>query len=178
MQRSRDLIGKAVVSADRGEKVGTVSDVLVQPDAGRIAGLVVHTGLMRSEVVLPFGEIQVLGQDAVVAKSRDATVRPSEWAGRAIDARRSTRLRHRRVITRSGREVGEISDVYVDEISGALDGYEVETPGFAGLIHHHARLPYSHDLAVGDDAMVVPDDVAETLTSRDGGSRRDPRSGS
>lgn len=163
MQRTSELIGKPIVSADRGEKVGTVSDVLLQPDEGRLAALVVHTGILRSERVLPYEEVKVLGRDAVVARSREAVIDPAGWEQRHVHARRSSRLSHQRVITQTGREVGTIADVYVDEASGRVDAYDVATPVFAGLVHRHARLPHSTDLAVGEDAVVVPDSVGDAL---------------
>lgn len=165
MQRTSDLIGKPIVSADRGEKVGTVSDVLLQTDEGRLAGLVVHTGMLRSERVLPYEEVKVLGGDAVVANSREAVIDPDGWEQRHVHARRSSRLNHQKVITRTGRQVGTIADIYVDEASGRVDAYDVATPAFAGLVHRHARLPHSSDLALGEDAVVVPDAVADSLNS-------------
>lgn len=163
MRRTSELIGKAIVSADRGEKMGRVADVLVDPDGGRLAGLVVRNGLLRREAVLPYEDVNVLGQDAVVARSRDAVTGAAEWRKRAVQARRSMGLRNRRVITRAGREVGTISDVYIDEQSGRVDGYEVATQAFAGLVQRHTRLPFSNDLAIGDDAVVVPDNTGDAV---------------
>jgi len=35
MQLTSTLIGKSVVSADHGDKIGTVADVLIDPERGR-----------------------------------------------------------------------------------------------------------------------------------------------
>jgi uncharacterized protein YrrD len=90
MQRSSELQGRPVVAASAGEKVGTVSDVLIDERSGRIAALVVGGGLFRSERVLPYEEIQVLGRDAVVVKSQASVVDARTWRERAARDRTAT----------------------------------------------------------------------------------------
>jgi len=41
MRRVSEYLGKPIVSADTGERVGTVADVLVDAHAGRITGVIV-----------------------------------------------------------------------------------------------------------------------------------------
>jgi len=78
-QRSSDLIGKSVVSADTGEKLGTVSDILLDEADHRLVGLVVRRGLMKSEHVLPSAAIQTYGRDAVVSRTAQDLVKSKEW---------------------------------------------------------------------------------------------------
>ena len=83
MQRTSELQGRPIVASDAGEKVGTVSDVLIDERSGRIAGLVVGGGLFRSERVLPYEEIQVMGPDAIVVKSQQSVLDARAWRERA-----------------------------------------------------------------------------------------------
>lgn len=78
-QRASDLIGKSVVSADTGEKLGTVSDILLDEADHRLVGLIVQRGLMRSEHVLPSAAIQTYGRDAVVSRTAQDLVKAKEW---------------------------------------------------------------------------------------------------
>jgi len=82
MQRTSELQGRAVVVATAGEKVGSVSDVLIDERSGRIAGLVIGGGLFRSERVLPYEEIQAMGPDAIVVKSELSVVDARTWRER------------------------------------------------------------------------------------------------
>ena len=85
-QRATELLGKAVVSSDTGEKLGTVSDVLLDEADHHLVGLVVRRGLMKSEHVLPSAAVQTFGRDAVVSRTARDLVTAKEWQGsRQID---------------------------------------------------------------------------------------------
>jgi uncharacterized protein YrrD len=87
VQRTSELQGRAIVSADAGAKVGSVSDVLIDERSGRIAGLVVGgAGLFGKERVLPYEEIQVMGPDAIVVKSQQSIVDARTWRERTGSA--------------------------------------------------------------------------------------------
>jgi uncharacterized protein YrrD len=162
MPRVSDLIGKAIMSADRGERMGTVSDVLIDAAHGRAAALIVREGLLKRERVLPFDGVQVFGRDAVVVRPDTGALDADVWKERGVTARRASELRHKRVITSGGREVGAVNDFYLAD-SGAIEAYDVESAGFGGIVRRHARLPHTNDIAMGDDVMVVSDGAAEAL---------------
>ena len=69
VRRTSDLIGRPVVSGDSGKKLGTITDLLVDDSEGRLVGLVLQHGWMKSEEVLPAAAVQTLGTDAVVANA-------------------------------------------------------------------------------------------------------------
>ena len=160
MRRISEYVGKPIVSADTGEKVGTVADVLVDADAGRIVGVIVGGGLLTSEHVLPYADVQVMGGDAVIAKSRERVVGARGWREIGSDAARAKTYKNKRVITTGGRELGEVRDVYVHQQTGAVEAYEVVGPAFTSLIERWTILPQSGDVTVGPDALIVTEDAA------------------
>ena len=81
-QRVTELLGKVVVSANSGEKLGTVSDVLLDDDDHHMVGLVVRRGLMKSEHVLPSAAVQTFGRDTVVSRTATDLVNAKEWRSR------------------------------------------------------------------------------------------------
>jgi uncharacterized protein YrrD len=88
-QRATDLIGKSVVSADTGEKLGTVSDLLIDDRGSQLLGLVVKHGFMKTEDVLPAAAVQTLGRDAVVSRSSTDIIPGREWRARHADIDRA-----------------------------------------------------------------------------------------
>jgi sporulation protein YlmC with PRC-barrel domain len=79
-QRATELIGKGVVSADTGERLGTVSDILLDESDHRLVGLVVRRGgLMKSEHVLPSAAVQTYGRDTVVSRTGHDLVAAKDW---------------------------------------------------------------------------------------------------
>jgi uncharacterized protein YrrD len=80
-KRATELIGKPVVAADTGEKLGTVGDLLLDEGNGNLVGLVLRHGMMKSEDVMPATAIQTLGADAIVSRSNEL-IPAKEWRHR------------------------------------------------------------------------------------------------
>lgn len=76
--RATHLIGKPVISAEGGEKLGSVADLLVDDVTHNVVGVVVAHGLLKHEEVLPADAIQSYGRDAVISRS-SALITAQEW---------------------------------------------------------------------------------------------------
>jgi uncharacterized protein YrrD len=77
-KRATDVIGKPVVSAASGEKLGTVTDLLLDESNVALIGLVVSRGMLKGEHVLPIAAVQTFGTDAVVSRSSEL-VNAKQW---------------------------------------------------------------------------------------------------
>lgn len=162
MKLTSELIGKPIVSGDRGEKIGAVEDVLIDTDRGSAVAFVVGGGFLKSDHLLPYAEVQVLGTDVLIARSASGVVDAAVWKQRNQAARRVSHLKNLRVITHSGRDVGGLSDVYLDD-AGGVAAYDVTQREFANIVRRHTQLARSSEIVVGQDALVVPDSVADAL---------------
>jgi uncharacterized protein YrrD len=165
MQKVSELIGKSIVSADTGERIGKVSDVLVDPESQHVVALVLAGGLLRSEHVLPYADVQTLGADAVIARSGAGVVDAKEWHRQGTASRRTSALKHKRVLTTSGRALGEIDDVLLGD-GGRVEGFEIAGSTFGGLLRRRSTLPQAHGVTVGVDAVLVPDETAAEIESQ------------
>ncbi len=162
MKRASELIGRAVVSADAGTRMGKVSDVLVDAQSHQVLGLVVVSGMLGAEQVLPFTNVQTLGTDAVVARSGAGLIDRKEWRQQAAGSLRTSSLTHKRVLTTSGRAVGEVRDVLLDD-AGAVEAFEIGGSTLGGLLRRRSTLPHGHGVTIGTDAVLVPDEAAAEL---------------
>jgi uncharacterized protein YrrD len=82
--RATDVIGKPIVSAHTGKKLGTVGDLLLDDTGRSLIGLVVRHGVLHSEEVLMSDHVQSFGADAVVSRS-DELISAKEWHQRHPD---------------------------------------------------------------------------------------------
>jgi uncharacterized protein YrrD len=174
VQRAAQIVGKLIVTADTGEKVGEAADLLVDESGQRIVGVVVRSGLLGRETVLPYEEVQAVGGDAIVARSQERVMTPQEWHEHGPHASRSSSLKNRRVVTTEGRQLGTIRDMCVDERTGAIEGYELAERVFAGLIMQYRILPRSGQVTLGPDAVVVSQAAADALDATAADDHRGP----
>ena len=162
MYRVSEMIGKTVVSVDSGEKLGTVSDALVETSAVRLMGLVVTHGMLGKEQVLPLEDVQRVGRDAVLARTNEHLMDRKQWRETEIATTRTSTLRGKTVVSGAGERIGQVSDLLVDELSGALSGLEVETRSLGGLKTKRSVLSPTPTPKIGRDAVVVSEESLPT----------------
>jgi uncharacterized protein YrrD len=162
MRRLSELPGRAIVAADTGQKLGTVSDVLVDAQGRRIVGFIVGGQLLTSERVVPSENVQAVG-DAVIVRSHEGVVGAREWRDGDSDSIRSSTLKNKPVMTVGGRRLGVIKDVHVEERSGVITGYEVSGGTLTGFLTRRNLLPESTDIRIGPDAVIVTEETAREL---------------
>jgi uncharacterized protein YrrD len=164
MQRISHIVGKPIVSAEQGEQVGKVADVLLDPMTQEIVGLVVASGLLSSEQVLPFKDVQTFGTDTVVARTAAGVLGPKDWRAERIETSRFSTLKDRLVMTDAGRELGRVKDIHLDEQSGVVAGLEVHGRNFSGLVERRSTVP-GRAMTIGPDAVIVSDALATPTES-------------
>jgi len=97
-KRATDVIGKPLMSAASGEKMGTVTDLLLDEANVTLIGLVVSRGMLKGEHVLPISAVQTFGTDAVVSRSSEL-VNAKQW--------RQQRSQHDALVLRDEDEIAD-----------------------------------------------------------------------
>jgi uncharacterized protein YrrD len=87
MRKVSALVGQPIVSAASGERIGKVSDVLLDAETRHVVGRVVRGGLFTSEQVLPYEDVQSPGEDAVIARSTRASSVRSNGVNKRLTSR-------------------------------------------------------------------------------------------
>jgi uncharacterized protein YrrD len=90
-----------------------------------------------------------------------------EWHQQAIETIRTSSLHHKRVLTTSGRALGTIHDVLLDD-RGGVEAFEIAGSTLAGLLRRRSTLPQAHGVTIGADAVLVSDETAAEMESRQG----------
>ncbi len=173
MRKGSDLLGKVIVTYDTGEKIERVQDLIFDETSNRLLGLLVSEGgLLRQARVVPFSKLQAIGPNAVIVPSKSAvTTARSVPEIRAI-LKRNNILRGTRIFTVNGRDLGTIIDLYFDDQTGAIEGYEVSGGLFADAYSGRSFVPASHALKIGEDVAFVPVETAELMQEQVGGFRK------
>ncbi len=162
MRKGSALMGKVIVTYDTGEQIGTVADLLFDLGNNQLLSVIIseNEGLPSSPVVR-LDHVQALGADAVIIASR-AQVQPLDTMPEShLRLQRDLRRVPLLVFTTDGRALGTLVDVYVDEHTGAVQGYEVSGGAFAAESFGISFVPSSQDVRVGTSVVMVP---AETAT--------------
>lgn len=167
MIRGRHLLGRPVVDMDAAVRLGKIKEIIVQRDGERVAGFVVAHGenLLGSggtRRIIPASALNAIGPDVITVRGGAIKEIPD------LDSlpRMSDIIGHK-MVTQSGRLLGSIDDVLIEESNGTIIGFalgegvksrleNVFSPE-KGRVRGYVRA--DADLQVGDALIVVPDDA-------------------
>ncbi len=169
MIKGSELVGRAVVDMDAAEKLGKIKEVIVQQDGERVAGFVVAhgenvLGSGGTRRTIPASALNAIGPDAIVVHGAGLAGQPTA----ELDGlpRMSDVIGHK-MVTQSGRLLGSIDDILIDEKDGSVIGFVVGE-GMKSKLENMFSPDHAHtagyvradaDLHVGNDLIVVPDDA-------------------
>jgi sporulation protein YlmC with PRC-barrel domain len=169
MMRVKDLHGRAVIDLDSARKLGSVDEILLDPDGRRIAGLVLGEGGSplggQHHTIVPASALHAIGEDAIAVRD------PRELPPTADDLGalpRLSKLLGRKVVTQGGELLGSLEDVLFEGTSGRISGYLLGTQrdpgnvieGWFGRDHSEPRYVRADtDVRIGEDLIVVPDNA-------------------
>ena len=155
------LMGKSILSRSTANKLGQIYDLIVDPVKGELGGLAVQMP-DTSLRLIDYGEIFSFGPDAVMISSDDAAVPVQESSLKTLPLAK-TNLMGARVITESGKLLGQIATIYIHLAETSPLFYEVRSSLLDKLLGHSLYFPASQGCALseGDARLVVTDDTAE-----------------
>jgi uncharacterized protein YrrD len=155
--------GKPIISISDGQQIGSVEDVLIDPNSMSIVALLTSKGnLFRQDVRgISAREVRVWGKDAILVTQPDVLQRKNDLPELEHALSTSENLRSRDVISLDGERNGEVKDFIVTH-DGQIAGIEVSraSAGLAQMLpdrdrHSNIRLPVSTIHSVGKDAVII-----------------------
>jgi uncharacterized protein YrrD len=156
---TQELQGKPVISVTNGAIIAKVLDVLVDPDALRVAAAITSKGgalkRQREIEVIPADQVQVWGQDAVLVKGPDVIVKDSQLPDRERWLSASGQVKGHDVIGGDGTRIGQLNDVVID-VNGQFVGYDLVQPFVYGdPAQKMKHIPAEATSVLGQDVLIV-----------------------
>ncbi|MEA5534646.1 PRC-barrel domain-containing protein [Crocosphaera sp. XPORK-15E] len=116
-------------------------------------------------------DVQAIGTDAVITASKDAIAKATEIPKILNILDHNNILKGTRILTIDGRDLGVMIDLYFDERTGEVEGYEVSGGLFADAYSGRSFVPAIQTLKIGRDVVFVPIQTAQLMEEQVGGMR-------
>lgn len=173
MRKGSDIIGQPVFAYDTGKKLDDrIEDLIFDQNTNQLLGfLVEEKSWFRDAQVLPLEDIHAIGPDAVIVSSSTAVLNTRESTPLQTVLGQGLVLKGSRIMTTDGRDLGTMVDLYFDEQTGAIEGYEASGGLFADAYSGRSFIPAPRTLSIGEDAAFVPPETAEMMAEQLGGIR-------
>ncbi|GGO33977.1 PRC-barrel domain-containing protein [Deinococcus humi] len=170
MIKGKDILGRHIVAIDSGQRLDSVHDLIFDHQANEVLGLLVDEGgWFRAAKVVPFEMVRSIGEDAIMIDSADhvTTTRDDGRLADVLDSKVS--LIGMTLLTTDGQDLGKIADVYFDEKTGKVEGYEATGGLFSDLSNGRTFVPAPDDVQIGADTAIVPLSVATAMQEQEPG---------
>ena len=170
MIKGKDVLNHSVIALSTGEKVERVYDVIFDRQANWVIGFLVDEGGWFSTAkVVPFERVRSIGEDAVMIGSPEDvnTTREDRRLQEALDNK--TSLAGLTLLTTEGQNLGRIADVFFDEHTGRVEGYEATGGLFSDLSSGRTFVPAPESVQIGTDTAIVPVSVAQAMEEQEDG---------
>jgi uncharacterized protein YrrD len=159
MRRGRELLGLSVVGQEDGRRLGNVRDLFFDHDTDELLALVIAEkdlfGLIDAQIV-PWREIVSIGGDVILARNSASIIKLRDDPRVREMAQRETVLSGTAVMSQSGEKIGTLADMFIDETTGRVLGYEVSNGFLSDTLRGKKFVPAPPGLAIGRDAAIAP----------------------
>ena len=170
MRKGSDIVGKPIVAYATGAKIGRVRDLIFDQERNCLVALLVQErGFMSDARVLPLAAIQSIGLDAAIVNHADQIISAKADVQVAAILDRNNIISGTHIMTVSGQDLGKMVDLYFDETTGAIEGYEVSGGIFADAYSGRSFVPAVQTLKIGENYAFVPTMVADLMEEQVGG---------
>ncbi len=161
----KEIIGRAVVSVNDGEKLGMITDVQVDYTARRVVGLALGGGGMlhkAPDMIIPYADVTAVAAHAVTVQQKSVAVSPNT----AASSVQSLGDVKKRVLNDAGEIIGDGDDLQFNDANGEIVALQlVSKGGFLGVGGTAAVIPVGDVIGFGRDVITVRATAATTPTA-------------
>jgi uncharacterized protein YrrD len=169
MRKGKSIIGLKVLSQGDGADLGNVKDLIFDHETDELLALLISDkelfGLIDAQIV-PWSQVRNVGADAIIVPSSESKIRAHDDARVADIMDRQTALSGTRIFSTEGQDLGTLADMYIDEQTGRVIGYEISTGFISDTMSGKRYLPTHGDLSIGEDVALVPPEAAAELEAQ------------
>jgi uncharacterized protein YrrD len=170
MRKGNEIIGKPVVSYQSGRKIDTIKDLLFDQNSNQLLGFLIREGgWFSSPRILLLKDVLAIGADAVITTSADNVLSAKQVPEVARILEYNNVLKGTRILTTDGQNLGTMVDLYFDNETGVVEGYEVSGGLFADAYSGRSFVPSPQTLKIGKDVAFVPVETASLMEEQVGG---------
>ena len=158
MRKGKELLGLSLVGQADGKNLGTVKDLLFDHDTDQVLAFVIAEkdlfGLIDA-LIVPWREVVSIAGDVVLVQNEKSRIHLRDDPQSRAMTQRETVLSGTQVLGQDGHKIGTLADMFIDETTGRVEGYEVSGGFFADTLRGKKFLPSPPGLTVGRDAAIV-----------------------
>lgn len=152
MKKSQDIIGLPVFSVLDGKEIGTIKEIVINPEEGVVQFLLVEGEFWYlGAKVLPFDAVLGIGQHAVTTENVSRLTNLNESTAASNLVQRGIMIKGTKMLSRDGSFVGVVKEYEIEEKSGKVTAIDFE----GGDDPKTGGIDINQILTFGKDVIIV-----------------------
>ena len=162
--KRQSIIGMPVIEGRTGKRLGMVRDVYTSGQNSRLEGFYVsNKGWGKKFIGIPFMDATI-GYDMILTEGElpENSRFPEDSGG-------LKNLLNKEVLREDGKQLGQISDILLDPLTGKVEALELSESIFGDLVSGRRILPWQPFERPEDDMLVITMEQADSILPCDKG---------
>jgi len=155
--KRESIIGLPVINGKTGKKLGVIKDLYTKNRGTYLEGFYVTNNINRRFIAVPFDDATV-GYDAVIAEGYTTKFYHEKAKDEVLE-----KLLNKKVVREDGAEIGVISDIIFDPLTGRIEGLELSESVIGDLISGRQILPYEPPEFIDGEALIISMEQAQNI---------------
>ena len=161
-----DVIGANILSLHMTSRIGTVRDLIINPNNLEVIALVVDRLRRSNEIVLPVASVREFSKMGLIIDSEDEFVGAGDVVKIAEIIKLDFQLKNLNVRTNSGKKLGYVKDFLLSTNDFAIERLIVHRPMLFSLSDAEFYIARSQIIKVTNRNLIV-EDLAEKNTEEE-----------
>jgi len=172
--KASELKGRAIVSLDQAEKIGSVDDLLLDFASNTVREFTMRSGLLGGTKYIPGGSIRNVGPDAITIPDRGVLEDQGLRANDSPQLASLNGLLGSKVVSEQGALLGTLGDVVLDDSGLRVACFEMSGNLWDRLTGAEKTFNAVPGIRMGRELLIVPDAIVNELQGRQGATGDPP----
>lgn len=169
MLRSRKLLSMPIISLEEGFQVGTVRNLVIDPEKMEAAALVMNQrGWLSEQKIVPYAQVRSTGSDAITIDKSASVQKIIKLPELVKLVRLKADPIGAKVVTETGTMIGFVDEYCIEESTGKIVSLEISGKFLENLFTGRALLPSEQIKTIGADIIIVKEGAEQKLEKIDG----------
>ena len=129
----------------------------------QVLAFVIAEGAFKSTKVAPWAGVQAIGPDSVILATEGSIVKADDAPDIKTVLDKDLKVHGVRLQTTTGKDLGKIDDFRFDDLTGAVQGYELSGGVISDAFGGRTFLPTPMTIELGTDLAFVGPEAEATL---------------
>ena len=170
MRKSKRFASMPVFSLEEGLHIGSVKEIVVDPDGKKIAALIIEQkGWFKEQRFIPYHKVYSVGDDAITIEKTSGVQRAASLPDIVRLLKDKVKVIGSKIVTENGNLLGFIDEYYVEVETGNITGLEFSGSLINNVMKGRAFVDISYVRTIGREVIVVTNEALENVFKLDGG---------